>query len=218
MTPDSVHRVSAASREWPEQYPSEPDAAGMAPFEAAAGLDRFAQTNASELRELRALLWFLSLAFLAVGALLTGTDLGSPGFGFGLGAGMVLASLGCLGFLATGRLQAPATDQRPYPHETPFASAFRADGMDAAEETDSTRPLPGDESSHEQEVLSACRLFSVSPEASMREVRARYHRLAHQYHPDKVTGLAPGVRLQAEERMKEINAAYETLQRRRTRS
>lgn len=36
-------------------------------------------------------------------------------------------------------------------------------------------------------------------------------RLAHRYHPDMVTGLASGGRLMAEQRMKEINAAFRAL-------
>ena len=42
---------------------------------------------------------------------------------------------------------------------------------------------------------------------------AAYRRLARTYHPDKVAHLDPEVRRFAEERMKEINAAYSELKR-----
>ena len=47
--------------------------------------------------------------------------------------------------------------------------------------------------------------------ASKAEVASAYRRLARTYHPDKVAHLAPEVREFAEERMKEINAAYSEL-------
>ena len=50
--------------------------------------------------------------------------------------------------------------------------------------------------------------------ASPAEVAAAYRRLARTYHPDKVAHLDPEVRRFAEERMKEINAAYSELKRR----
>ena len=47
--------------------------------------------------------------------------------------------------------------------------------------------------------------------ASKAEVAAAYRRLARTYHPDKVAHLDPKVREFAEEKMKEINAAYSEL-------
>jgi hypothetical protein len=54
-------------------------------------------------------------------------------------------------------------------------------------------------------------VLGLDPTASQAEVSGAYRRLAQMYHPDKVAGLAPEFQIIAEERMKEINAAYETL-------
>ena len=48
----------------------------------------------------------------------------------------------------------------------------------------------------------------------MAEVTNAYQRLLKQYHSDQVANLAPELRELAEQRMKEINAAYEALRRR----
>ncbi len=56
-------------------------------------------------------------------------------------------------------------------------------------------------------------VLGVRPGASREEVSAAYRRLVQQYHPDKVAELGPELRELAEQRMKEINAAYETLKR-----
>ena len=60
-------------------------------------------------------------------------------------------------------------------------------------------------------------VMEVRPGASREEITAAYRRLVHQYHPDKVANLAPEFRELAEQRMKEINAAYEHLKRRASR-
>jgi DnaJ-domain-containing protein 1 len=52
--------------------------------------------------------------------------------------------------------------------------------------------------------------------ASMKEIVASYRELARAYHPDKVATLAPEIREFADNKMKEINAAYAELKLRRT--
>ena len=52
-------------------------------------------------------------------------------------------------------------------------------------------------------------ILNVAPDASLEEIAAAYRRLAQQYHPDKVAGLAPEFRDLAESKMRLINAAYE---------
>ncbi|MEE8443451.1 MAG: J domain-containing protein [Dehalococcoidia bacterium] len=64
---------------------------------------------------------------------------------------------------------------------------------------------------------SAYEVLDVRPGASNDEITSAYRRLVQQYHPDKVTNMAPEFRELAERRMKEINAAYDHLKRRPSR-
>ena len=59
----------------------------------------------------------------------------------------------------------------------------------------------------------ARKVLGVSKTASSEELSAAYRRLAQMYHPDKVAGLAPEFQRLADQRMKEINAAYELLKK-----
>ena len=63
---------------------------------------------------------------------------------------------------------------------------------------------------------SAYDILGVSAGATHAEVVAAYRQMAMMYHPDRLSGLAPEFVELAEERMKEINAAYEELKRRVT--
>lgn len=58
---------------------------------------------------------------------------------------------------------------------------------------------------------SARKVLGVAKDASANEISASYRKLARAYHPDKAAHLSPEVREAAEERMKEINAAYSEL-------
>lgn len=55
------------------------------------------------------------------------------------------------------------------------------------------------------------KVLGVEPGASREEIVRAYKRLAQQYHPDKVTHLAPEFRELAERKMREINAAFKSL-------
>ena len=80
-----------------------------------------------------------------------------------------------------------------------------------------TRPGPSgpwDQSSNDsQQAPSPYEVLEIRPGSSKEEIRAAYRRLVQQYHPDRVATLAPEFRELAEQRMKEINAAYEQLKR-----
>jgi hypothetical protein len=54
-------------------------------------------------------------------------------------------------------------------------------------------------------------VLDVDSEASPAQIRAAYQRLVQQYHPDRTAQLAPELQQLAEQRTKEINAAYQTL-------
>ena len=57
------------------------------------------------------------------------------------------------------------------------------------------------------------RILGVGPDADQNEIRRAYHRLAAQYHPDKVAHLGEDLRHLAEKKFKSIQAAYEALKR-----
>ena len=60
----------------------------------------------------------------------------------------------------------------------------------------------------------ALEVLGLGAGATPQEISAAYKRMARTYHPDKVAGETPEVREFAEEKMKEINAAYSELKRR----
>jgi len=59
------------------------------------------------------------------------------------------------------------------------------------------------------------RVLGVSPDASQAEIDQAYRRLMSQYHPDKLAGAAPELREKAEQRSREINAAYDKIKAQR---
>ena len=59
--------------------------------------------------------------------------------------------------------------------------------------------------------MQARNVPGVNYTASEAEISQAHRRLTQMYHPDKVAGLAPEFQVLADQRMKEINAAYEIL-------
>jgi hypothetical protein len=59
--------------------------------------------------------------------------------------------------------------------------------------------------------LASIVVIYVSDGATADEISVAYRRLAQMYQPDKVAGLAPEFQMLADQRMKEINVAYESL-------
>jgi DnaJ like chaperone protein len=56
-------------------------------------------------------------------------------------------------------------------------------------------------------------VLGVDADASAEEIRAAYQALIQQYHPDRVADMGHEVRDVAEQKTKEINAAYAALKR-----
>lgn len=56
------------------------------------------------------------------------------------------------------------------------------------------------------------RMFGLTAEASDAELEQAYRRMISQYHPDKLSGVAPELRAQAEKKAGEINAAWDRIQ------
>jgi DnaJ like chaperone protein len=68
-------------------------------------------------------------------------------------------------------------------------------------------------SAQEASESSYYEILGLSPGASFSEVKAAYRKLSMQYHPDKVGHLGEEFKKIAEEKMKEINNAYEFLKK-----
>lgn len=79
---------------------------------------------------------------------------------------------------------------------------------EAARRRTTSQPRPPRESAK-----SPYEVLKVPPGATKEEVTFAYRQMAKLYHPDKVASLAPEFQEMAEVRMKEINAAYQTLMR-----
>ncbi len=61
------------------------------------------------------------------------------------------------------------------------------------------------------EALPAHEVLGVAANASQAEIRQAYQELMRKYHPDRVANAADELRALAEQRSKEINAAYERM-------
>jgi DnaJ-domain-containing protein 1 len=73
-----------------------------------------------------------------------------------------------------------------------------------------SEPTPG----YSDRYRSPYEVLGVESGASQEEISGAYRRLVQQYHPDRVADLGPELREVAEQRMKEINAAYQELKQR----
>ena len=61
------------------------------------------------------------------------------------------------------------------------------------------------------------RVFGLDEEATDAEIDLAYRRLMNQYHPDKLSGVAPELRHQAEAKARELNGAYDRIRKLRER-
>ncbi len=56
-------------------------------------------------------------------------------------------------------------------------------------------------------------VLDVDPGADSETIRRAWQRLVSQYHPDKLEGVAPELRTQADRKLRDINHAYDEIQR-----
>ena len=85
----------------------------------------------------------------------------------------------------------------------PAGQGYRADGAGSAQAPPRRDGGPPD----------PYQVLGVAPGASAEEIRRAYRELAAKYHPDKVEHLGEDFRKLAEQRFKEIQAAYQALNR-----
>jgi DnaJ-domain-containing protein 1 len=71
------------------------------------------------------------------------------------------------------------------------------------------------QSNPEQRQPNAFEVLEVPETASMEEIEQAYRKKISDYHPDKVANAAPELKALAERRAREINAAYDELQKQR---
>jgi preprotein translocase subunit Sec63 len=69
------------------------------------------------------------------------------------------------------------------------------------------------ESKPEQAIPNAFEVLDVPENASMEDIEQAYRKKISDYHPDKVANAAPELKALAELRAREINAAYDELQK-----
>ena len=86
-----------------------------------------------------------------------------------------------------------------------IASVLRLDSSDAASII----------AMYYKEPDSAYTVLEISPSATDDEVKAAYRRMAMKYHPDRVSTLGPDVQKAAEEKFKQVQAAYATIKKQR---
>lgn len=167
---------------------------------------------------------------LTIAALIAG-GAGLPAFSFGLAIGVGVGAVPYVLFCAvhagaSSALGGPSQRRRKLTEEE-WQHIFGprvAQGSRASDASTGSASASGEQDARHggsgtaavaPDELAAYKLLGLSADASMKQITAAYHRLAHRYHPDKVAGQDDKAKLRAEKRMKELNAAYDLLRKRR---
>jgi len=66
-----------------------------------------------------------------------------------------------------------------------------------------------------KDAVSAYKILEITPQATEEEIKKAYKKMAVKYHPDKVSHLGEDVQKAANEKFKEVNAAYEQIKKER---
>ncbi len=77
----------------------------------------------------------------------------------------------------------------------------------------SNKANPGAQSKPQAKITSAFEVLDVPEDATLEEIEQAYRKKISDYHPDKVANAAPELKALAEQRAREINAAYDELQK-----
>lgn len=87
---------------------------------------------------------------------------------------------------------------------TELPPSSKADSANAQSANGSTCPA---------NIVQGLTVLGVKPGATSEQVAIAFRHMAQMYHPDKTVGLWPELQKLADERMKEINAAHQTVKR-----
>ena len=121
---------------------------------------------------------------------------------------------GTVNHVPTGPTAAPEE-----PTETSeFFAEWSTDSLfvTGAETTTPTNGLPGDDGYTGPPLFAvdeAYLLLGLDQDASWDEIVSAHRKLAKRYHPDRLVNASPEARARGEQRMAELNVAYESLQR-----
>jgi len=96
----------------------------------------------------------------------------------------------------------------------PGQGSRRSGKTDRAGEGRSRRPPPREPRPERPRVITPYEVLGLPPGASPAQIRKAFHRLAVQYHPDKVHHLGEEFRNMAHVKFLELKRAYETLMKR----
>jgi len=94
-------------------------------------------------------------------------------------------------------------DTPPLRHDTPIET----------QEMPAVEPPEPEVVPEEPPALDPYKILGIVPGVAFDEVKKAYRALILQYHPDKVAHLAPEFRALAETRTRDLNAAYEALEK-----
>lgn len=108
----------------------------------------------------------------------------------------------------SGRPGAPPPNAGGYGWQDPFA------GADPFAQQRAQQQQQQHQASTQAAPKGPYEILGIRPGAPMAEVRRAYQDLVRQYHPDRTDGLGPELRALAEQRTKEITAAYNQIKRR----
>jgi PAS domain-containing protein len=104
-----------------------------------------------------------------------------------------------------------------------FATTFKTFQSDRARDVSAGLP-PGTKEdpsnrqhpaspSYPADIVQAMTVLGIKPGVTLEQVAIAYRHMAQMYHPDKTAGLGPELQKLADERMKEINSAHQTVKR-----